>query len=469
MLTVLMSTSGAEVAAFAPAWNPRDGSVRRVTSRSVSNLPTALFRPPGHDRNEHFGGRPDKFFRSRRILSGTELSSSSGLSLSDPDDAEILRSAKSASPLPPPQVRYNAQGWLSELLDIPNSRILRRILPHVLFNVYFALILSALSLKKVYRDNFFMAFPYMFHMLLGGSLSLLLVFRTNAAYDRWWEARKAWGTVIGHSREIIRVACQMLDEWSDIVRVARLLKAYPDLMRLHLTTERGTRMVGRRHQYNDSTSYGGEMERIIRASSMCEEDAYAILSGGNRPLETVRCLGDAIRDGFAALPPLSSRHNHQQHSVGIEAMAAAMNEAQQRHVMRAIVEERIAALGRSCGICERILNSPVPLSYSRHTSRFLSVWLGTLPLSLLPTIHLASPPPLVVMLLPAVMTGIASWALLAIEEIGHIIEEPFNLPFTATPKCPSTTLGMEGLCRRVNDDVSSALRREKRRRLRERV
>ena len=59
----------------------------------------------------------------------------------------------------------------------------------------------------------------------------------------------------------------------------------------------------------------------------------------------------------------------------------------------------------------------VPPSYSRHTSRFLSVWCFTLPLCLAPTV------PAVVL---PVVVGLASWALLGLREIGLLIENPFR-------------------------------------------
>lgn len=40
--------------------------------------------------------------------------------------------------------------------------------------------------------------------VLGISVSLLLGFRTNAAYDRWWEARKVWGGIVNDSRTFVR-------------------------------------------------------------------------------------------------------------------------------------------------------------------------------------------------------------------------------------------------------------------------
>ncbi|NOR80698.1 MAG: hypothetical protein GQ529_07685, partial [Methyloprofundus sp.] len=40
--------------------------------------------------------------------------------------------------------------------------------------------------------------------VLGISVSLLLAFRTAAAYERWWEARKIWGGIVNDSRTIVR-------------------------------------------------------------------------------------------------------------------------------------------------------------------------------------------------------------------------------------------------------------------------
>ncbi len=44
------------------------------------------------------------------------------------------------------------------------------------------------------------------HSLVGTALGLLLVFRTNASYDRYWEGRRLWGDMINGSRNLVRVA-----------------------------------------------------------------------------------------------------------------------------------------------------------------------------------------------------------------------------------------------------------------------
>jgi len=79
--------------------------------------------------------------------------------------------------------------------------------------------------------------------------------------------------------------------------------------------------------------------------------------------------------------------------------------------------KRVADLRSTIARAERIVQTPVPLHYARHTSRFLSVWCFTLPLCLAPTV------PAVVL---PVVVGLASWALLGLREIGLLIENPFR-------------------------------------------
>ena len=51
------------------------------------------------------------------------------------------------------------------------------------------------------------------HTLLGFAISMLLVFRTNTAYDRWWEGRKLWGSLVNNSRNFIYNYCCNGNNW----------------------------------------------------------------------------------------------------------------------------------------------------------------------------------------------------------------------------------------------------------------
>ena len=94
--------------------------------------------------------------------------------------------------------------------------------------------------------------------------------------------------------------------------------------------------------------------------------------------------------------------------------------------------KRVADLRATIAQAERIVQSPVPLHYARHTSRFLSVWCFTLPLCLAPTVPAAA--------LPAVV-GVVAWALLGLREIGLLIENPFRRSLQLT--IVTDTLGRE--------------------------
>ena len=76
------------------------------------------------------------------------------------------------------------------------------------------------------------------HSLVGGALGLLLVFRTNSAYDRFWESRKIWSSMISATRQFSRMAHSSLSGW-DREHLLRLLAAFPPVLLQHLRSGRG--------------------------------------------------------------------------------------------------------------------------------------------------------------------------------------------------------------------------------------
>jgi hypothetical protein len=83
---------------------------------------------------------------------------------------------------------------------------------------------------------------------------------------------------------------------------------------------------------------------------------------------------------------------------------------------RVALLDMVSKLSTSIGACERLVQTPVPLSYARHTSRFLSLWCLTLPFVLVPRSGFIAAP----------VMALATWALFGIQEIGNWIEEPFR-------------------------------------------
>ena len=76
----------------------------------------------------------------------------------------------------------------------------RLVVPAVVYVVYVVVIYYLHEERGFSRLDLTMAIS----TVLGISVSLLLGFRTNAAYDRWWEARKVWGSIVNDSRTLVR-------------------------------------------------------------------------------------------------------------------------------------------------------------------------------------------------------------------------------------------------------------------------
>ena len=99
-------------------------------------------------------------------------------------------------------VRYAAVDWAKNMRTLHKSRVLQRISSPLLFNF-------GLTFVACLRHAMALQLPNLHqlpHTLLGSALGLLLVFRTNAAYDRFWEARKMWGVVTSECRALASLA-----------------------------------------------------------------------------------------------------------------------------------------------------------------------------------------------------------------------------------------------------------------------
>lgn len=337
----------------------------------------------------------------------------------------------SATTLPKPKMRYSSSDWILNLRTLRSSMILRQIQHHLAATTLVAVLVALLRFAEILPRNHAVleGSP---HSLLGGALSLLLVFRTNAAYDRWWEARKTCGSILAISRDAARYCGQFVSVHEHRVRIASLLAVFPELLRLQVTNR-------------PRAAHTAAAKTACIAAGVAVNDIDRIVDAQHRALECTRVLGAAVKQAFddecdsgdSGISDTEKKTNLQ--SVSLHASL-------QRAVERQLLEDQIQSLSRCLGVCERIRMAPVPYSYSRHTSRLLTMFIGTL------SFVLPAPP----LALPFIVAFVA-WALLSIEKIGHIIEEPFNVPFSSTPEHPRTSLNMEGIADSVVDDVVSAV------------
>jgi Bestrophin, RFP-TM, chloride channel len=134
---------------------------------------------------------------------------STGLQLFDPDlklAAACSRRPRSVTGVRQRRVSCNlerppraASGWYRSLQSLPRSRVLFNVWPQVATAFVGSCIVVVLHslLQQALGDGYVM--PPLSptpHTFLATALGLVLVFRTNAAYDRYWEGRKIWGGVV---------------------------------------------------------------------------------------------------------------------------------------------------------------------------------------------------------------------------------------------------------------------------------
>ena len=239
-----------------------------------------------------------------------------------------------------------------------------------------------------------LALPLAPFTLASPSLGLLLTFRANTAYTRWDEARKNWGMNINHTRDLVRLGNAYYDRTAvsperaedDLKRLALCTWAFVRSMKRHLSPE-----------WDDEEPFRQEM-----LEKLPKEQAEAIFAAAHRPNRALQDLSVAIEN----LPMNFIRKN-------------------EIHRAATIFEDNL-------GSSERLLTSPIPLFYSRHTARFLSFWLLLLPFALWEPLggswnHINMIP----------VTTVLSLFLFGIEELATQLEEPF------------TILPMQGFCDKI--------------------
>jgi ion channel-forming bestrophin family protein len=107
-------------------------------------------------------------------------------------------------------IAYNPHDWATHLFDVRGS-MFREIIGRVSTCVAWSAVIVL-----IHRHVYPLDVPSTVHGYVGIALSLLLVFRTNASYDRFWDGRRQWGSIINETRNLARA-------------VSVHLKARPDL------------------------------------------------------------------------------------------------------------------------------------------------------------------------------------------------------------------------------------------------
>jgi putative membrane protein len=283
-------------------------------------------------------------------------------------------------------VSYDTRNWLRLLLSV-HGTVLPRIAIRVLLVAVIALGVTLLARHHIANASI----PPSVHTLVGVALGLLLVFRTNASYDRFWEGRRLVGSIVNNARDLARQANSYLDPSASAARarVGVLINAYFATIRRYLRNER---------EWPELATLLGAEELAAIAATRCP------------PILVARWLSDV----FVA-----------------EARAGRLSE-QRLQTLDLAVSDILDFFGG----CERIMKTPVPFAYAHHIKGFLTLFCMTVPMALLAQMGWYTAP----------ASAIVAYAMFGIDEIGVEIEDPFgydanDLPLDTIGETLATDVG----------------------------
>jgi putative membrane protein len=246
-------------------------------------------------------------------------------------------------------------------------------MPQVLAFGGFAVLVTVAALwaKQQWNARFgLVVTPY---EVAGGALGLLLVLRTNAGYDRWWEARKLWGGIVNQSRNLAAgVMAYGPPDPAWRKEILAWVAAFPHLTRLNLRSEKPDTSI----------------EDLLGT-----ETARRLSSVDHMPLHAAVTLGSLL--------------HHARESGGLDSYAFLQ------------LDKERATLIDHLGACERILRTPLPQVLTIKLRRSLTWFLLALPLALVHKIGID-------FFWVPVVTMLASYAVLSLDQIGEELQNPFS-------------------------------------------
>lgn len=249
------------------------------------------------------------------------------------------------------------------------SSVIPSIFPRILLCAIFGVLSSIL-----HYYGFAVSLPILGSVIPNVALGLLLVFRTNTAYDRFWEGRKIWGIINNNIRNLARHIWVSVDEREpkdreNKVAALRSLVAFAVATKLHLRSQ----------------PVNTELEELL------SPERYSKLKSiNNPPLEIAFWIGDYMQQQY---------EENRLHIYQLTSMQELLNN-----------------LVDGLGGCERILKTPMPLAYAIQLKQLLLIYCLLLPFQIVNDLGWLTAP----------IVGLISFTLLGIEAIAVEIENPFG-------------------------------------------
>jgi ion channel-forming bestrophin family protein len=254
------------------------------------------------------------------------------------------------------------QSWIHTVTSVFRARLLARLwLTIVLIGIYSV---AVVVLEEDIPGKKF-GIQLQVHTVLGIFIGLLLGFRNNTAYDRWWEGRKLWGQLVNDSRNLV-IKVRTLPNLSldEVQHVGRLVVNFARALKEHLREGIRPKQLSLYRQVSAEPKHVPmHLAYLIREKIVQWRAADKI-------------------DGFQEL----------------------------------VLDVHSRALMDICGACERIRKTPLSLSYLAYIRQIIFLYVFTLPWALVDAFDWWT--------IPAVV--MVAYFMMGIELIAEDVGEPFG-------------------------------------------
>lgn len=226
-------------------------------------------------------------------------------------------------------VQYNPKDWLTFIFRFHESDTFRQLIPMMILIGCYSAGIAYLEIEywQLSENSHVKNIPLL-HTTVGFVLSLLLAYRTNTAYERWWEGRKLWGALVNNSRNLALKLSAYLSDESDLSIFRKAIPTYAAVLAEHLANEEVSKML-----------FEGLDLTIDHKKHSPNQVAKLLFYNANKLYTTGKITGDQFY----------------------------------------IINAELQSFTDICGACERIRNTPIPYSYSSFIKKFIFFYIMTLP------------------------------------------------------------------------------------------
>ena len=267
-------------------------------------------------------------------------------------------------------IDYNPKAWYSLITHAYSRHVMRTLRPVLIFMSIYTGVICFFVLDFFELNEKQLHSTMGMHSLLGVVLGLFLVFRTNSAYDRWWEGRKLWGSLVNNTRNLAHKLNAFLPH-SDSENRDYFSKMIPNFVISVKESLRGAVNI------NDFEKAGSDF---------------------TKRLENIRHIPNRLSS----------------------MMYERVNELYKKNEITGdqlfLVDKELKEFSDILGACERIKNTPIPYSYSMYIKKFIFIYVITLPFGFVT----------ITGYLTILVVVLTSFVILSVELIAEEIEDPFG-------------------------------------------